>query len=93
LAQLEDFVKSTLENKELVKKMNKSNAKALNAMKQDIRKYNKAVEADVESWRSVSIYSFFSMEKGGPGQSREDLDNLLTMPILCNFKMWLEPCQ
>lgn len=52
LAQLEDANKKLLENKDAVKKMNSSNAKAVNAMKQKLRKYNKAFEEKIEGYRA-----------------------------------------
>ncbi|KAI8849922.1 eukaryotic translation initiation factor 3 subunit 8 N-terminus-domain-containing protein [Chytridium lagenaria] len=57
LAILEDFVKDTLspEKKETVKKMNALNAKALNAMKQKVKKHNKLFEADIDAWRANPI--------------------------------------
>ncbi|KAJ3107916.1 Translation initiation factor 3 subunit c [Phlyctochytrium planicorne] len=55
LAQLEDFLKGVLEKKEDLKKMNALNAKALNAMKQKVKKHNKTVEADIEAWRANPV--------------------------------------
>ncbi|KAJ3323439.1 Translation initiation factor 3 subunit c [Blyttiomyces sp. JEL0837] len=55
LAQLEDLNKATLEKKDVVKKMNTLNAKALNAMKQKLKKHNKTLEADIEAWRANPV--------------------------------------
>lgn len=53
LAHLEDLVKQSGDNKDAKKKMNALNAKALNAMKQNLKKYNKSFETDIEKFREV----------------------------------------
>ncbi|KAJ3137002.1 Translation initiation factor 3 subunit c, partial [Irineochytrium annulatum] len=65
LALLEDHLKDTLapEKKDLVKKMNATNARALNAMKQNLKKHNKLFEADIESWRTNPVSEEQSAEE------------------------------
>lgn len=60
LVQLEDTLKATLENKDLIKKMNPSTAKAFNAMKQKIKKSSKQYEREVAAFRFVCGVLFFS---------------------------------
>ena len=55
LVQLEDQIKTVLENKDAVKKMNPSTAKAFNAMKQKVRKQAKEHEKEVEGFRAVRL--------------------------------------
>jgi translation initiation factor 3 subunit C len=50
---LEDALKVSLENKN-DKKMAGASAKALNSMKQKIKKYNKTFEKEIEEYRKVS---------------------------------------
>ncbi|KAJ3099826.1 Translation initiation factor 3 subunit c [Phlyctochytrium bullatum] len=66
LALLEDFVKDTLapEKKDALKKMNALNAKALNAMKQKVKKHNKTFEADIEAWRNNPVTEEESADEG-----------------------------
>ncbi|KAI9345464.1 eukaryotic translation initiation factor 3 subunit 8 N-terminus-domain-containing protein [Zopfochytrium polystomum] len=63
LAQLEDLVKEASEKKEQVKKMSQLNAKALVAMKQKLRKYNKGFEAEIEAWKANPIEEAASEEE------------------------------
>jgi translation initiation factor 3 subunit C len=58
LCHLDDHIKKTLENKDLIKKMNPSTAKAFNAMKQKIRKQVKLYENDVEAFKAVNSLSY-----------------------------------
>jgi hypothetical protein len=53
LGELEDFLKVLHEDKDKKKKMNAINAKAMTAMKQKVRKYNKQYESAIEAWRAV----------------------------------------
>lgn len=54
IAMLEDFInESLLKEKESKKKMNATQARALNTMKQKIKKNNRLYEVDIENWRAV----------------------------------------
>jgi hypothetical protein len=57
LVNLEDALKEAAE-KDAKKKMNATNAKAFNVMKQKIRKNNKEHEEDIEEYRKVFQYLF-----------------------------------
>ena len=49
------------EDKEQRSKLNKINSKALGALKQNVRKFNKAFETDIEEYRKVSFGYDFSV--------------------------------
>lgn len=54
LVQLEDYLKSSMDREKTAKrKMNASNAKAMNIMKQRLRKYTKTVESQLSAYREV----------------------------------------
>jgi polyhydroxyalkanoate synthesis regulator protein len=53
LAEVEEFLSKTMADKDLVKKkMSATNAKALNAMKQRIRKHNAMFQAQIDQFRA-----------------------------------------
>lgn len=52
LVELEDFLYKTLANKEAKKKMSTTNAKALNAMRQRLKKHNVAYQDAMDAFRA-----------------------------------------
>jgi translation initiation factor 3 subunit C len=52
LCMLQDFVASTVEDKEATKKMSKTNAKSLNTMKQKLKKNHKGMEKLIEDYKA-----------------------------------------
>jgi len=60
IASLEDFLNESLqkekEAKEAKKKMNTTQAKALNSMKNKIKKIVRQYEEEIEKWRQVSTF-------------------------------------
>lgn len=59
IASLEDFLNEALQKeKEAKKKMNATQAKALNSMKNKIKKIVRQFEDEVEKWRQVSVIKF-----------------------------------
>ncbi|KAI9594614.1 eukaryotic translation initiation factor 3 subunit 8 N-terminus-domain-containing protein [Syncephalis fuscata] len=69
LVSIEDFLKESQDDKEARKKMNASNAKAMTAMKQKIRKHNKQYERDIEAFRANPVSS---AESAGSDAEAED---------------------
>eukprot|EP00894_Picocystis_sp_ML_P004900 jgi/Pico_ML_1/55417/g1103.t2 len=51
IAMLEEYLQETMANPEAKQKMSSSNAKALNGMRQKIKKNNKEYEAEIEQYR------------------------------------------
>ena len=52
LGELEDFLTESLQDKEAQKKMNKKTGSALNRMKNNVKKHNRAHEAAIAQWRA-----------------------------------------
>jgi translation initiation factor 3 subunit C len=51
IAELEEFMNETVKDKESTKKFNAANARALNAIKQKVKRNNRAHERDIEAFR------------------------------------------
>jgi translation initiation factor 3 subunit C len=57
--QLAELIENTSKDKDKVKKMSKTNAKSLNAMKQNIKKNNIQYEDEIKKYMEVK-FLFFS---------------------------------
>jgi hypothetical protein len=55
LVALEDHLKELQEDKDAKKKMNAGSARAMNAMRQKLRKHNKSYEAEIQAYRKVCL--------------------------------------
>ena len=55
LISLEELLNATQANKEARKKMNSSNSKSFNIMKQKLRKHNKELERHIKAYKEVGI--------------------------------------
>mmetsp|Transcript_10651 Transcript_10651/g.24731 ORF Transcript_10651/g.24731 Transcript_10651/m.24731 type:complete len:911 (-) Transcript_10651:2-2734(-) len=72
LLMLEAHTNRELEDKEAKKKMSPTNAKALNAMRQKIRKITKELEAELEAFRGLGAFDGL---KGDPLEQTDDEDD------------------
>ena len=57
--QLAELIENTSKDKDKVKKMSKTNAKSLNAMKQNIKKNNIQYEDDIKKYMEVWNFDFW----------------------------------
>ncbi len=75
LAELEDFLVETLSNKEVKKKMSASNSKALNTMRQRLKKHNAGFAEQIAAWRENPVDDDEEEEEQEPeSSSSEDTD-------------------
>ncbi len=59
--QLAELIENTSKDKDKVKKMSKTNAKSLNAMKQNIKKNNIQYEDEIKKYMEVRTHLCFGL--------------------------------
>lgn len=72
LVELEDFVEQCWEDRERRKNMNKNNSKSLSSLRQKLRKYNKSIQSEVDSYREHPDQEEGLHSDGGSASSASD---------------------
>jgi hypothetical protein len=72
LCELEDCLNATLANKEVKKKMSSTNAKALNTMKQRLRKYLPDHDRAMAAWRENPVLDEVDEDESEEEESEDD---------------------
>ncbi|CAB3988347.1 eukaryotic translation initiation factor 3 subunit C-like isoform X1 [Paramuricea clavata] len=80
LVELEDFIKENWEDAEGRKKLSKLNAKALTALRQKVKKYNKTFENDIEKYRENPQDSEGEEEEEEKSEDSEDEADGIAVP-------------
>lgn len=76
LVELEDFVEQCWEDRERRKNMNKNNSKSLSSLRQKLRKYNKSIQSEIDSYREAPDQEDGDHHSEGEGaESDQDQDD------------------
>lgn len=83
LVELEDFVEQCWEDRERRKSMNKNNSKSLSSLRQKLRKYNKSIQNEIDTYRenpdqedSIHSGDDAASEKDEESSDDESLDSV-----------------